>query len=91
MRLVSTKADGYAGFNILFTADNCESVIRHTDVILSSTTGFSLLAELNDMQLHATDVSHGKTEPSSVFANKFEIPNYFLNLVLRQYNLKVEE
>lgn len=72
--------------------DNKERLIRLADGILSAITGFSLLCELNKMQTEAhanEDCMEGDTPNRTVFDNKFEIPSYFINLILKDYNMEV--
>lgn len=72
--------------------DKKEDLIRLADGILNAITGFSLISELNTMQAEAhanEDCIEGDTPNRTVFDNKFEIPSYFINLVLKDYKMKV--
>lgn len=72
--------------------DTKEDLIRLADCILSAIVNFSLMAELNNMQVYAhanEDCKEGDTPNRTVFDNKFEIPSYFINLILKDYNMKV--
>ena len=69
--------------------DSKEAIIRLADVILESIVGKSLYAELNKMQTNACAVIDGEYVESKVFENKYEIPSYFINLLLKEYNMKV--
>lgn len=66
-----------------------EAIIRLADIIIRSFGYQGLMSELNEMQLNATIVSNGECIESEVFANKFEIPSYFVNLLLKKHNMKV--
>ena len=71
---------------------NKENIISIANAILETITGFSLISELNTMQAeaHANEVcKEGDTPNHTVFDNKYEIPSYFINLVLKDYNMKV--
>ena len=52
-----------------------------------------LMAELNEMQLEHCVVmgNGGATEDTTVFANKYTIPLYFVNLILYKYGLEIKE
>ena len=72
--------------------DTKEDLIRLADCILSAIVSFSLMAELNNMQMYAhanEDCMEGDTPNRTVFDNKFEIPSYFINLILKDYNMEV--
>lgn len=72
--------------------DTKEDLIRLADCILSAIVNFSLMAELNNMQTYAhanEDCKEGDTPNRTVFDSKFEIPSYFINLILKDYNMKV--
>lgn len=66
-----------------------EEIIRLADIILISLGYQGLMSELNEMQCNAMIVSNGECIESEVFANKFEIPSYFINLLLKKRNMKV--
>lgn len=69
--------------------DTKESIIRLADTILYTIANFSLLSELNNMQAHSGTFIDDKYVESETFKNKFEIPSYFINLILKDYNMKV--
>jgi hypothetical protein len=80
------------GENFIIYKDSQREIIRTADYILLAIVNFSLLDELNNMQMqaHANDeVMEGDTLNRTVFDNKFEIPSYFINLILKDYNMKV--
>lgn len=67
-----------------------EEIIRLADIIIRS-FGYNqgLMSELNEMQSNAMHFSNGKCVESEVFKNKFEIPSYFINLILKKYGMCV--
>lgn len=80
------------GEDFIIYKNSQREIIRTADYILSAIVNFSLLNELNNMQMqaHANDeVMEGDTPNRTVFDNKFEIPSYFINLILKDYNMKV--
>ncbi len=66
-----------------------EEIIKLADIIIRSFEYQGLMSELNEMQCNAMIVSNGECIESEVFANKFEIPSYFVNLLLKKHNMKV--
>ena len=70
--------------------DSKEAIIRLADIIINS-FGYNqgLMSELNEMQSNAMHLSNGKCVESEVFKNKFEIPSYFINLILKKYGMCV--
>ena len=79
----------------LYFGDNCfivladkESAVRKADAIGSALLNVSILGELNTMQSEACNINNGEENP--VFINKYTIPDYFINLVLRKYNMKIK-
>ena len=70
--------------------DSKEEIIRLADIIIRS-FGYnqSLMSELNEMQSNAMHLSNGKGIENEVFSNKFEIPSYFINLILKKYGMCV--
>lgn len=70
--------------------DSKEEIIRLADMIINS-FGYNvgLMSELNEMQSNAMHLSNGKCVESEVFKNKFEIPSYFINLILKKYGMCV--
>lgn len=75
--------------------DKKEQILELADKIIRSFGYKGLMSELNDMQGHALygDKMCGKfTEEElkkSCWYNKYEIPSYFINLLLKPYNMKV--
>ena len=70
--------------------DSKEEIIRLADVIINS-FGYNqgLMSELNEMQSNAMHLPNGKCIEGGVFKNKFEIPSYFINLLLKKYGMRV--
>lgn len=65
-----------------------EGIIRLADVIICSFDKKSLLEELKEMQTE-TMYCGSNLEENELFKNKFEIPSYFINLLLEKHNMKV--
>ena len=70
--------------------DSKEAIIRLADIIICS-FGYNqgLMSELNEMQSNAMHPLNGKCVENEVFKNKFEIPSYFINLLLKKYGMCV--
>lgn len=66
-----------------------EEIIKLADIIIRSFGYQGLMGELNEMQNNAAIVSNGELIESEVFADKFKIPSYFVNLLLKKHNMKV--
>lgn len=70
--------------------DTKEAIIRLADVIICSFDRKSLLEELNTMQSNSyVKDDDGIPKMPKTFENKFEIPSYFINLLLEKYNMRV--
>ena len=96
------KYDAKKGFGLQFTkfdveyADTIiyretkEEIVRLADVIICSFDKGSLIEELNTMQANAYICNEDGTSiiPKN-FENKFDIPSYFINLILEKYNMKI--
>lgn len=75
--------------NIIYR-ETKEEVIRLADIIICSLTKESLMEELNNMQANAyIQDTEGDTKFSVLFEDKFNIPAYFINLLLDKHNMKV--
>ena len=65
-------------------------IIELADKIILTFRNEGLMSQLNDMQLNThyfnTD---GKMVEDELFKDKFEIPAYFINLILSKYGMKV--
>ena len=84
-----TKFEEQYQDNIIYR-DTKEAVIRLADVIICSFNKKSLLEELNVMQSNSyVRDADGTVNMPKTFENKFEIPSYFINLLLDKYNMKV--
>lgn len=81
-----TDIDGF----ILYENDNKSIFYTWLHRILMSTAKFNLMMELNNMQLNARAIENGYKE-ENVFYNKFDIPIYFVNLLLKDFGLIIEE
>lgn len=66
-----------------------EAIIRLADNLIRSFGKQGLLLQLNEMQANVQTVVGGELIAPDVFKNKFEIPSYFINLILKEYNMKV--
>lgn len=70
--------------------DTKEEIIRLTDNIMRTFNERGLLNELNEMQSKARyKDENGELGYYQIFENKFEIPSYFINLILAKHNMKV--
>lgn len=85
--LETIPRDKYKEPSVLFIGETPQVTIDWADTLLETMHGFSLIGELNTMQLNSGVHSGVPT----VFDNKYEIPFYFINLVLKDYNLKLKE
>lgn len=66
-----------------------EAIIRLADTIICSFDKIGLLWQLNEMQSNAQTIIKGELVEAEAFKNKFEIPSYFINLILKEYNMQV--
>lgn len=62
-----------------------ESAIRQADGIARALLNICILGELNEMQ---SEVAY-YDEHTVTFRNKFTIPDYFINLILKKYNMRI--
>lgn len=84
-----TKFDEQHQDTIIYR-DTREEIIRLADVIICSFDKKSLMEELNAMQANSyVKDDEGNMKMPETFKNKFEIPAYFINLILDRYNMKV--
>lgn len=74
----------------LFESKSPKETFDWIDQVLLATAKFSFLGELNEMQGHA-GVELFSKEKKTRFDKKDEIPVYFVNLILKDYGLKVIE
>lgn len=65
-------------------------IIELADKIIRSFGKRGIMEELNEMQSEARYCGNNNNlEENELFKNKFEIPSYFINLLLEKYNMKV--
>ena len=66
-------------------------IIELADKIIStfSCSGAGLIGQLNDMQQNTCYFKDGTYHYSELFDDKFEIPAYFINLILSKYKMAV--
>ena len=84
-----TKFDEQFNDNIVYRDTN-EGVIKLADFIICSFNKKSLIEELNEMQANSYSPDEdGSLKIPKTFENKFDIPSYFINLLLEKYNMKV--
>lgn len=72
----------------LFQSESIKETIDWLNELLLTVHDFSLMGELNDMQQWA-GVSVFEQDEKNRFNSKYEIPLYFINLVLHKYNLSI--
>lgn len=79
---------------LMCTKKSLVDAVNECDKLISYRTGHNskFLSDLNDMQLeHETVMQQaGHINDDTVFASKYTIPVYFLNLILHKYKLKLE-
>ena len=84
-----TKFDEQFTDTIIYR-DTKEGIIRLADTIICSFNKTSLIEELNEMQANSYSQSEdGSLKIPKTFENKYEIPSYFINLLLDKHNMKV--
>ena len=67
-----------------------EAIIRLADIILLTFDKRGLMEQLNDMQQNTLYYNaEGNMTECELFADKFEIPAYFINLILSKYGMRV--
>lgn len=71
--------------------DSKKDAIMKLDAILSCVANYSLMSNLNDMQMEACDYEGSDYAPKAPWDSKWTIPDYFINLVLSPYNVKIEK
>lgn len=65
-------------------------IIELADKILRTFDRTGLMGQLNDMQCNTHYYNaDGNMVEDELFANKFEIPAYFINLILSKYGMRV--
>lgn len=85
-----TKFDEQYEDCIIYRNSKAE-IIRLADKIIRTfnLSGSGLLDQLNDMQQHTHYFKDGEYQHDELFNNKFEIPAYFINLILSKYGMAV--
>ena len=83
-----TKFDEQYNDTIIYRKTK-EEIIRLAETILVSLKNKSLMGELNTMQSYFKIYEEEKGYKTSCFDDKFDIPAYFINLILEKYNMKV--
>ena len=83
-----TKFDEQYVDTIIYRESKKE-IIELADRIILTFHNVGLMSQLNDMLGSAHYYKYYKFIEDELFANKFEIPAYFINLILSKYNLKV--
>lgn len=68
-----------------------EAAIRRLDTILQCTNSFSLLSKLNDMQMESCNFDGSDYTPKAPWDSKWTIPDYFINLILKPFKVKLEK
>lgn len=65
-------------------------IIELADKIILTFRNDGLMSQLNDMQLNTHYFkANGNMVEDELFKDKFEIPAYFINLILSKYGMKV--
>lgn len=82
--LVLTKFDPQYE-DCIITRNSKSAIIELADKIIRSFGKPGLMVQLNEMQTEA----QCDMEENEVFKNKYEIPSYFINLLLKEYNMRV--
>jgi hypothetical protein len=75
IKVISTKND-----SILAEFNNMMNAQAWIDNILECVAGFHFMSELNTIQI----------ESGGVFKYKSDIPVYFMNLVIRKFNMAIK-
>lgn len=69
--------------------DSKEEIIKLADKIIMTFHNVGLMSELNEMQMHTHYFKDGEYIHDELFEDKFEIPAYFINLILSKYRMCV--
>lgn len=74
----------------VITRSSKREIIELADKIIRSFGKSGLMEQLNEMQAEAMFCgTNNNMEENEVFRDKYEIPAYFINLLLKDYNMKV--
>lgn len=69
--------------------DSKEEIIKLADKIILTFKNVGLIDELNEMQGNTHYYKGEDFVEDELFANKFEIPAYFINLILSKYGMAI--
>ena len=84
-----TKFDEQYEDTIIYR-DSKKGVIELADKIMRTFGSTGLMSMLNDMQCNTHYYNaDGHMVEDELFANKYEIPAYFINLILSKYGMRV--
>ena len=84
-----TKFDEQYQDTIIYR-DSKKDIIELADKILRTFDKQGLMSQLNDMQSHTHYYNaDGHCVECELFANKYEIPAYFINMILSKYGMCV--
>lgn len=74
----------------IITRNSKSAIIELADKIIRSFGKPGLMEQLNEMQAEAMYCgTNNNMKQSDAFRDKYEIPAYFINLLLKDYNMKV--
>lgn len=68
--------------------DSKSQIINLADKLIRTFNQRGLMEQLNEMQSE-TMYCGNNLEQNELFKNKYEIPSYFINLLLEKHNMKV--
>lgn len=74
--------------NVILETETLHEAIRQADKILSAVARFSLISELNDLQLDCDCMRGGK---KNQLPDKFDMPLRIYNYILAKYRLAIKE
>lgn len=88
--VIWTNDSNDIAFDVI-TADTPEKPLNICDRLVKFKTNnkHSLMEDLNEMQLQHYQVM--PDDDTTVFASKYSIPMYWVNLILFKYGIKIEE
>lgn len=96
LRLVSLKENALTNIIMQWEIDKyaskkelLETAYTKIDLLLDCFEKETLLSQLNDMQIEVFGATNGKKEKCGCFESKYTIPFHFVNLILKEYNLKI--
>ena len=80
-KLILTKFDRQY-IDCVIERNSKKEIIELADTILITFDKKGLMEHLNEMQGECSD---------EMFKSKYKIPDYFVNLILREHNMRIEE